>query len=143
MKTYQQGLDCFVSFRSLYGLEQIRPPSLYDIVQFVAFLYKSDLAHSMVSCYISSLSSSSKINCFEDHAQKFVARKMLAGFKRSQLSSKDMRLRITREMLSIIVNILPLICKSQYEVRLFTATYSLTFHGFMRVGKLTVSNGTV
>jgi hypothetical protein len=54
-----------------------------------------------------------------------------------------MRLRITRKMLSRIVNILSLICKSQYEVRLFIAAYSLALHGFMRVGKLTVSNGTV
>ena len=49
---------------------------------------------------------------------------------------KDCRLPISREMLEQIIKTLPKICNSLYESKLFSAAFSLAFHGMLRVGEL-------
>ena len=65
---------------------------------------------------------------------------MIEGIKRSKLHEKDHRLPITRELLNRILSILSIICTSNYETDLFRAAFLLAFHGFFRVGELTVGH---
>lgn len=60
---------------------------------------------------------------------------MLEGLRRTK-GAKDQRLPITAEILTKIINKLSSICSSLYETRLFTAAYTLAYHGFLRVGEL-------
>ena len=70
--------------------------------------------------------------------QKFVIVKILEGFKRSR-PSKDARLPISRDLLAKIIKVTPVVCiKSVYESKLFSAAFSITFHGlFFRIGEIT------
>lgn len=71
-KLYNRGLEFFNSFRKDCGLKPVWPVPLQDIVAFIVFMFKSGLAHSTISCYISGLSFHNKINEFDDNTQKFV-----------------------------------------------------------------------
>lgn len=101
-----------------------------------------NFSHSTAVSYISGLSYFHKINDLTDNTQKFVIRKLLEGYKRSSQSGKDSRLPITRELLHKILCILPAVCKNKYENMLFSAAFSMAFHGFLRVGELTVDGKT-
>ena len=68
----------------------------------------------------------------------FIVSKMIEGIKCSKLNEKDHRLPITRELLNRILSILSIICTSHYEADLFKVAFLLAFHGFFRVGELTV-----
>ena len=101
-------------------------------------LYKSGLSYSTVNCYLSGLSFYHKLNDWEDNTQRFVVRKLTEGLKRSS-HKVDTRSPITRDILQKILHLLPTICVSNFEARLFAAVFSLAFHGLFRVGELTVS----
>jgi len=64
---------------------------------------------------------------------------MLTGMTRSNSKSKDSRLPITYNILKEITSVLPAICSSDYEIRLFTAAFVLAFFAFLRVGEKTCS----
>ena len=61
-KLYNRGLEFFNTFRKDYGLKPVWPVPLQDIIALIEFVFKSGLAHSTVSCYISGLSFQNKIN---------------------------------------------------------------------------------
>ena len=52
----------------------------------------------------------------------------------------DIRRPITVEILADIIRILPQICNSTYEVKLFLAVFVLAFRAFLRIGE-TVESG--
>ena len=116
------------------------PVPLQNIVAFIVFMFKSGLAHSTVSCYISGLSFHTRINEFDDNTQKFVVKKLIDGNKRSKSPQKDSRLPITMELLVKILSVLPIVCSSHYESEIFTAAYALAYYGLFRVGELTVDS---
>ncbi|XP_068106721.1 streptococcal hemagglutinin-like isoform X1 [Hyperolius riggenbachi] len=64
-----------------------------------------------------------------------LVRQMMKGF-RSGLSVPDGRRPISFELLGDLLLILPLICSSEYEVRLFRAAFSLAFFGALRISEL-------
>ncbi|CAG2217183.1 unnamed protein product [Mytilus edulis] len=80
------------------------------------------------------------MNDFEDFTQKFIIKKMMEGVNRTRPKIRDSRLPITKELLLLIVKILPFICSSCYAVKLFKAAFSLANHGLLRIGELAVSN---
>lgn len=142
-RVYDLALKSFHQFRVEFGLKCVWPAPLEDVVSFIGYLYKLGLAYSTVNCYISGLSFFSKINNFEDSTQRFVVRKMIEGVKRSRSPQKDPRLPISRVMLRNILSILSSLCSNNYESKLFKAAFSMAFHGFFRVGELTVGQGHV
>jgi hypothetical protein len=64
---------------------------------------------------------------------------MLEGIKRSKPKTRDTRLPITKEFLVLILRILPFVCVSQYERKLFSAAFSVAYHGLLRVGEIAFS----
>lgn len=117
------------------------PIPLYDLISYIVFLFNSRFSYSTIRCYISGISFVLKINDFEDVTQRFVISKLLDGAKRLQGKKLDTRLPITRPLLIDIVRVLPQACNSTFEVKLFTAAFSIAFFGFMRIGEIAVKNG--
>ena len=105
-------------------------------MSFVSYLYKRGLSWSTVNNYLSALSFHNKINKYVDNIQSFVIRKMVDGLKRINAKKKDCRLPISRKMLEQIIKTLSKIFNSLYESTLFSAAFSLAFHGMLRVGEL-------
>ncbi|CAG2223357.1 unnamed protein product [Mytilus edulis] len=118
-------------------MECVWPPPPSHIVLFIAYLSLKGRAHKTVSCYVTAIGFRCKVlqSQFMDYSQNFIIRKMLEGLKRSKFS-KDKRLPITSELLTRIIEKLPLVCYSAYESLLFAAAFSVAFHGFLRVGEL-------
>jgi hypothetical protein len=52
----------------------------------------------------------------------------------------DIRRPITVEILADIIRILPQICNSTYEAKLFSAVFVLAFHAFLRIGETVESS---
>ena len=121
------------------GLSDTWPIPLDHITQYIAFLSCIGFSPSSAKCHVSGLNFYSKLQNFDDFANSFVVRKMLEGMKRTKSRGTDTRLPITYELLSKIVGILPNICSSSYESKLFAAAFSIAFFGFLRVGEITHS----
>lgn len=73
-----------------------------------------------------------------DPTKAFIVQKMLEGIKRSN-PGHDQRLPITPVLLKLILSKLPSVCTSVYESKMFSAAYTLAFHGFLRVGEVTAT----
>ena len=116
---------------------------LQDIVNFIAHMFKSGLSHSTVNSYILGLSFFSRLNNYEDYTKRCIAMKMIDGVKRSRSSQMDTRLPISRELLSRIISVLPSICSSIHESRLFSAAFSLAFHGLFKAGESSVTHTVI
>jgi hypothetical protein len=70
-----------------------------------------------------------------DPTSEFLVCKLLQGMKRLRHTA-DSRLPITKTILAGILRVLPCICRNDYECALFSAVFSLAFHGLFRVGEL-------
>lgn len=135
--TYRLGLQSFESFREEFKLNTIWPPPHSHVLLFVAYLSLMGKSHRTASCYVSAIGFRCKVlqsmPC--NYSQSFVVKKMLEGMKRLK-GTKDVRLPITLELLTNIIDKLPSVCFSAYEALLFAAAFSLAFHGFLRIGEI-------
>jgi hypothetical protein len=119
-------------------MTDVWPVPLEDLCKFIAYFFQTNLSHSSIKCYLSGISFFIRVNDFENPTQKFVIKKkMLEGNKRSKPKTRDTRLPITKERLVLILRILPFVCVSQYERKLFSAAFSVAYHGLLRVEEIT------
>ncbi|CAC5420120.1 unnamed protein product [Mytilus coruscus] len=59
----------------------------------------------------------------------------------AEMHKNETKMKLAKERtLGKIVGVLPSVCSSQFETKLFTAAFSLAFHGLFRVGELTVGS---
>lgn len=134
--SYSQGMKCYDDFVSYFELEKIWPPTLDYIVQFICFMSVRNLAQKTAKLYVAGISYHLKLGNHLDLTQNFLVRKLLEGYRR-KASTHDSRMPITLDLLEKLLLILPLVCYNDYEVKLFSAAYSMAFFGFFRVGELT------
>ena len=131
---YENAISIFEKFRYQYGLVRAWPPTLSDLINFLAFLAKSNYAPCTARSYISGISFYLKVRGLHDTTNSFIVKKMLSGMQR--LSKRcDCHKPVTLDILTNIINILPSIALSSYEVRLFAAAFTLAFFAFLRVGE--------
>lgn len=97
-KVYKQGIQAFINFRMHASLDDLWPPPLVHVVNFIAFMKESGLAHSTAKCYMSGLSYVINLHGWENPTECFLVRKLMVGFKR------------TREVVDIIGNPLHYLC---------------------------------
>ena len=138
-RAYASGTRSFDEFRSVYNRSLDWPPSLQDVVDFIAHLSAGLLAPSTVRSYISAVSYRCKIQGFVDPTQTLVVSKFMKDMSRLQNRS-DKRLPVTLSLCDLI-KILPAVCSSNFEASLFAAAFSVAFFGFFRVGELVSSSG--
>lgn len=140
-KTYERGLNAFKEFRSKFGIPEVWPVPLKDICQFIAYSFEGNMSQATLKCYLAGISFACKFNEFPDPTQKFIVKKLVEGFGRSQYKAPDARLPITYEILVSLIQVLPFVCNSSYETLLFQTSFSVAYHGLLRIGEIAVSNG--
>ncbi|XP_055997863.1 uncharacterized protein LOC130047263 [Ostrea edulis] len=77
--TYSRALDSFTEFRTKYNLPSFWPPSVDQIVYYLAYLSAKNISFSTAKCYISGLSYHLQIQGKEDTTKAFIVKKMLEG----------------------------------------------------------------
>jgi hypothetical protein len=60
---------------------------------------------------------------------------MLEGINRITPKTRDFRLPVTREILLKLIRVLPVVCNSSFEDTLYKATFSMAFHGLLRISE--------
>lgn len=134
--TYQSGVASFQQFLSLQGSSLSMQISHNQLINYIAYMFEEGYSYSTVKSYLSGIGFFLKLHDQEDTTQKFLVKKALNGFARLDFR-KDDRQPITRDILLKIVKALPNICHSNYEVKMFQASFSLAFFGFLRAGEFT------
>ena len=134
---YATGLNSFETFRNLYQMDSVWPPSIASITLFIAWLSLRGFSYNTARSYISAIAFNCKLRSTPDVSANYVVQKALEGLRRSGKARRT-RLPITRELLQVIISTLPSICTNSYETHLFTAAYCLAFFGFLRISELTV-----
>lgn len=138
-KTYNAGLASFRSFRNSSGHNDVWPPTLLQLIEYVAYLSQKNYAYTTVNCHIAAISYKNKINNLKDETQHFLVRRLLEGLHRLK-GTKDIRLPVTSNMLEQILSSLIHVCVSDYEKKLFSSAFSLAFCALLRVSELAVYN---
>lgn len=132
---YKNAVKNFSEFRTQYRLQEVWPAPVTQIILFISCCFEKAYSASTISTYISGIGFFHKINNWCDPTQLFVVRKLLEGCRRSRPSS-DNRAPITFSVLTRVVGALHSVCFSNYEVKLFTAAYLLTYYGMLRVSEV-------
>ena len=104
---YGRGFSAFVEFRQKVGLANAHPISLYEISNFIAYLFRNEFSHSTVKNY-------------------------LEGINRLTPKTRDFRLPVTREILLNLIRVIPVVCNSSFEATLYKAAFSMAFHGLLK-----------
>ena len=123
---YNNGSSCFESFRNIYCLPFLWPPTTEQLVMFVSWLSLKGLSHSTARLYVNAVGFQCKMRDVLDVSRNYIIEKALEGFKRSAGVRKS-RLPITKDILQHILSVLPLVCANVYESHLYAAAYSLAF----------------
>ena len=137
--TYDNGVSSFQNFRQSYGLNNVWPFPVTDLVSYIAFMFKHSYSPSTVKAYLSGISYYLKINGIIDITQSFIIQKMLKGMSRLD-KRHDCRKPITLDILVRLLEALNTVCFSVYESKLFRAAFSIAFFAFLRVGEIAVCN---
>ena len=137
--SYRTGLRAFDRFRESQNFAHNWPVPLSHLVAFIAFLSIKQLAFSTARLYIASISALHKLRNINDSTAHFLIGKLLEGFRRG--SAKQVRTRepITYPLLVKVLNVLPAICHSKYELILFKAAFALAFFGFLRISEFALT----
>ena len=132
---YHQGLQSFFNFRQQSSFQQVWPPPVDHIINFVAHLSETGLAFSTAKCYLSGLSFAINLHGWQNPVDSFIIKKLMAGYKKSNVV-QDMRKPITLPLLEKIVNVLPHLCFSNFESALFQSAFTLAFFALLRVSEV-------
>ena len=136
-ETYSRGLKCFEEFHYNFGGKKSSwPPTLEHIIEFIGYMSVKGFTDSTAKTYIAGISYYLKLQNHFDFTQNFIVKKLLEGYKR-KAKTKDNRMPITGEILTNLVEKLPVVCSNLYETSLFAAAYTTAFFGFFRVGEIT------
>ena len=117
-----------------------QPPSLpilhLQLVLYIASLAKDGYSPATITSYMSALSFLHKLHHLPDPTTSFVVTKMLKGY-RKLAPPPSVRLPITLIILQQLLNALPFILHSAYEIALYKSMYSLAFYACLRIGEIT------
>ncbi len=132
--SYVSVIEKFNQFRLSYNLDVSWPVSGSVMIAYIAFMSKEGYAHSSICLHTSALAFIHKINGWADPTNSFIVKKLKEGSKRLNNSS-DSRRPITFDLLERIIAVLPMLCKSTYEAKLFKTVFILAYFAFLRLGE--------
>lgn len=135
MNVYENAITSFSNFRRSFGIEEIWPPTIDHLINYVAYLSKTGYSAKTARTYLSGVNYKMKINNWYDYSESFILEKMLSGMHRLNKRS-DSRKPITIDILTQIIPKLQYVCSSSYETQMFKAAFCLAFFGFMRIGEI-------
>lgn len=117
------------------GVETLGSEGRLLVLYLVARNMEKGCAASSIDRKLAGLSFLFKLMGGEDWTRDFWVRQALKGY-RKQHKKRDARRPVTFANLISICEMLKFVCLSQYEIRLFTAAFSLAFYGAFWIGEL-------
>lgn len=126
---YKLGVKLFDEFRSAHGLPLEWPSPPYHLLHFAAHLSLHEKAHSTVRTYLAGIGAKHKLCGWDDPTDCWLLKKLLQGLLRTARRT-DQRYPITLPRLRELIKVLPAVCSSMFEVRLFAAAYTFAFFWF-------------
>lgn len=142
LHTYRRAWKLFEQFYlDVFGNMTMIPVDSTTLALFIAYLFKRSYAPSTVNTYVSAIGYYHRIASQPDPTKTFFIIEMLKGYSKIG-SILDSRLPITLPILARIVTTSELVVSSNYEKLLFKAMCSLAFFAFLRIGEITVANGS-
>lgn len=116
------------------------PLSCKHLAGFITHLCSSRYAHSTIVCTVSAISYGHQIVGLPDPTKHYYIKKLLRGVH-TQSASLDSRRPIDIAMLPHLVHATKAVIADPYERRLVAAMFLLAFHGFLRIGEITIRPG--
>lgn len=139
--TYGTSIAVFEKFRGSYRLQQNWPIPIHHIVLFIAFCFEKGKSPKTINTYVAGLNYMHKLNNFYDISHVFIIRKLLTGCLRNRISH-DVRAPLTKSILIRICKVLPDVCYSHYESKLFFCLFTVAYFGLFRISELVVPSRT-
>lgn len=136
---YQRGISALQQFRCQWGFPDLWPVPEGQIVAFISSMSLAGKSPATIGSYIAGIAFQHKIRGWQDPTKTFVAQKLLEGCKRLN-GRADTRLPVTLTILQDMLSALGRACRSNYEVALFEAAFTLAFFAFLRVGEFTTKS---
>lgn len=106
-----------------------------QVLQYVAFLDKQNLAPSSIIVQLSAIAYFHKLNHYDDPTKDFLVVKALSGI-RNRFKAKDVRMPITRPILHSLLKSIKKVIKDRIERKILHCMFSLAFHAFLRIGEM-------
>ncbi len=142
MQTFDVGIRAFKAFRRELGAPDVHArASVREVLRFIAYLSRNRKAASTISAYVNAVANYHKMNDWENPCEAFKVKRALKGAARDN-TCPDSRAPITPVILAQLINALPRICQSKYEVSLFRAIFLIAFFGLFRIGELVCPSKT-
>ena len=139
LKSYRHSWDLFIEFCNKSKFSCCLPLSQNVLLMFISYLDLKELAPATISSHMSALSYMHKVFNVTDSTKNFIVSKALASCYK-KYKKIDMRLPITNDILEKIIFATEQVLDNCYEIKMFKAMFALAFHGFLRIGELTVTN---
>ncbi|XP_077774391.1 integrase/recombinase xerD homolog [Podarcis muralis] len=142
MRSYKKAWADFLIFRSKApGARPYAAPSTREVLHYLAHLKELGRAPKTLNIQSAGISYFCKAFFTTDPCAAFIVRKTLEGWRRQHPPSADGRRPLTYDILSQIHKALRTVCWSKYEARLFSAAFSISFFGALRIGEVVCEGG--
>ncbi|XP_075053830.1 integrase/recombinase xerD homolog [Mixophyes fleayi] len=107
-----------------------------DMEYFMLRCYQEGLSKASMSSMIAGISFMAKVRGLADPTKSFLVKKALKGWSRLHPVPRDHRRPIDKVLLSRLIRVLPEVTVDDFEASLFSAAFSMAFHGALRIGEL-------
>ena len=142
LQMFEVGKRSFEQFRASGDPPvKVGPASSEEIADFISYLSLNKKAPSTMHSYVCAIANWHKVMGWQDPCKSFQVKAYLKGVTRDT-GAPDARKPITIALLSCLIDMLPHICSSPYEVELFKGVFLLAFFGLFRIGELVCANKT-
>ena len=141
-KAYNHHWNTFTKFL-LNDLNQntiSMPVRAMDVALFISHLFLQGLMYSTIRSYVSAISFVHKIKGHEDPGCAFLVNKILRGVQKARYNKKQPLKPIDKALLYSLVNTLPFIADSKFNMILYKALFLITFYACLRAGEIVISN---
>ena len=132
-RIYRQALTCYRKFAILHALPFQFPQNVQHLSLFIAYLSCLRYAPNTIITYAVSTSQETLLNTGLNLSGHFLIKKLIRSLKRSR--QPDIRRPITQPILERLVKSTEHVCSSFYESRLFNSSFTMAFHGLLRVSE--------
>ena len=134
-KSYARGWCMFERFAEQYHVN-MNSIKEHNLLEFISFLSLSGFAASTVQLYLTAVRHHLKLQGRNSFKDSFVIKMVVKGVS-SRYSVPDIRLPINIGLLHDMWNILPIVVRNPYMVKLYRSMFTLAYHGLLRPGEVT------
>ena len=106
-----------------------------SLIVYLGYLKQLSLSASTARKHLTGISHCLRHNLLPDFTKSAPVQKVMKGFGR-KTKNRDLRLPISLELLEKIIQVLPSVCHTWYEVLLFRTAFTLAFAALLRVSEL-------